>query len=117
MEETLVRLCHPHIMDVIGASLEATHELTLYYEVINDEGKFSVLESTDLFIPDLKCRLLIPQDHLIKLQIINNIEVSLIITWEKSVLELSDQVPITIHYDQTNHLPMLHTYNSIYSTA
>ena len=50
-------------MDGIGSSLEETHEGTLHYEVINDKGKVSVLEGNGLFIPDLKCRLLIPQDN------------------------------------------------------
>ena len=39
MEGTLVRLCHPHLMEIIGSSLEATHEVTLHYDLINNEGK------------------------------------------------------------------------------
>ena len=33
--ESLVQICHPHLMDSIGASLEATYEVNLHYEVIN----------------------------------------------------------------------------------
>ena len=65
-------LCHPHFMDVIVAPLETTYERTLCYEVINDEGKVSVLEVTGLFMPDLKCRLLIHNDHFMDLQILDN---------------------------------------------
>ena len=38
-------------------------------------------------------------------------------TWDKYVLNLSYQVTITIHYEKTTQLPMLHAYNSIYSTT
>ena len=62
-----MQLCHSHVMDVIGASLEENHEATLYYEVINDEGKVPALEGTFLFMPDLKCRLLCPQDRFMDL--------------------------------------------------
>ena len=37
-------------------------------------------------------------------------------TWEKYVLKISDQVTITIDYENTTHLPMMHDYKSIYST-
>ena len=39
VEGTLVQLCHTHPVNGIGASLEAKHEVTLHYEVINDKGK------------------------------------------------------------------------------
>ena len=38
-------------------------------------------------------------------------------TWGKSILKLSEQVPITIKYGQTTHLPMLHVYKIIYRTT
>ena len=117
MEETLVRLCHPHIMDVIGASLETTHGVTFHYEVIIDKGKVSVLEGTGLFMPDLKCRLFIPKDNLMDLQRLKKPEGSFAVIWEKSVLKISDHMPITINYDQKNHLPVLDSYKSLYSTA
>ena len=94
-----------------------THELTLHYEVINNEEKFSDLEGTVIFMPELKCRLLIPQYHLMELQRLNNPEVSFTMTWYKSVLELSYQVPITIHYEQIAHIPVLHIYKRIYNTV
>ena len=50
-------------MNGSGASLEAIHEGTIHYEVINNEVKVSFLEDTRIFVPNLKCRLLIPQDH------------------------------------------------------
>ena len=62
-----MQLCHPQLMDGIGAYLEKTDEVTLEYDVINDEGKISFLEGTGLFIPDLKVILLIPQDHFMDL--------------------------------------------------
>ena len=67
MEGTLVRLCHPHLMDKIGAPLEANNDETLHYEVINDKGEVSVLEGTGLFMPDLKFRLFYPQGHFMEL--------------------------------------------------
>ena len=51
-----------------------------------------------------------------EIQILNNPSDSFTVTWDKSILELSDQVPITINYEQKTHLPMLHAYKSIYST-
>ena len=41
-------------MDGIGDSLEATHEVTLHYEVINYEVKVSVMEGTCIFMTELK---------------------------------------------------------------
>ena len=104
-------------MDRIGASLEATHEVILHYKVINNEGKVSVLVITGLFMPDLKCILLSPQDHLMDLQILKNLEGYFTVTWYKYVINISDQVPITINYEQTNQLLIVHAYNSIYRTA
>ena len=63
-----MHICHPHIVDVISASLEATNKVTLHYEVINYEGKVSVLEGTGIFMLDLNCRLLRPQYHFMDLQ-------------------------------------------------
>ena len=103
-----MHICHPHIVDVISASLEATNEVTLCYKVINYEGKVSVLEVTGLFMLDLNCRLLRPQYHFMEPQRLNNPEISFSVTWEKSVLNISEHVPITINYEQTTHLPMLH---------
>ena len=65
----------------ISAYLEDTHDVTLHYEVINDEGKVSVLEVTVLFMPDLKYILLIPQDNFIELQIFENPEGSFTMSW------------------------------------
>ena len=104
-------------MEGIADSLEATHQGTLYYEVINDEGKFSVLEGTDIFMPDLKCRLLGPQDHFMDLQRLDNQEGSSTVTWEKSTLKIYDQVTITINYEQTTHLPIFNDYKIIYSNS
>ena len=104
-------------MDEIVSSLEADHEVILNCEVINDDGKVSVLKGNGIFMPDLKCRLLIPQDHFMKLQRLNNPKFSFTTTLDKSILKLSDQVPITIHYEKTTGLQMLHDYRIIYITA
>ena len=87
-----MQLLYTQLMEDIGASLESTHEVNLHYEVIIDEGKVSV------FIPELKFRLLTPKDNLMELQRLENIEGSLNVTWDKSVLKISYQVPITTHY-------------------
>ena len=50
-------------------------------------------------------------------QRLNNSEGSCNAIWDKSDLNISDQVTITIHYDQTTHLTMLHDYNIIYITT
>ena len=68
VEGTLAQLFHPHLMGGIGSTLEENHERTLHYEVINYSGKVSVLEGTDIFMPDLKCRILSPKDHFVYLQ-------------------------------------------------
>ena len=77
-------------MDGIGASLESAHELTLHYKFINDEGKVSVLEGPDLFMANLKCILLIPQDNLMKIQRIGNKEGYFTVISENYVLKISD---------------------------
>ena len=89
VEGTLVQICHTHLLDSIGAYLEATHEGNLQYGVINNEGKVSVLEGTDIFMPGIKCRMLIPQDNFMDMQIIKNPERSFTMNWNKSVLKLS----------------------------
>ena len=66
---------------------------------------------------DLKCRLLIPQDNFMVIQILKKPKISFTVTWENSILELYEQVHIMIKYDQTTHLSMLHDYNSIYRTS
>ena len=48
---------------------------------------------------------------------LNLLEVSFTVTWCKYVLKISHQVPITIRYDQTNHLHIMHAYRIMYSTA
>ena len=68
-------------------------------------------------MPDLKLSLLIPHDYFMYLQIIENNELSFTLNWYNYILKLSDQVPITINYEQKPHLPMLHVYKIIYSTA
>ena len=40
-------------------------------------------------------------------QRLDNIEGSFNINWDKSVLEISDQVPIDINYENKTNLPML----------
>ena len=65
-------------------------------------------------MPDLKCILLIPQDHFMELQRLDNIEGFFNVTWDKYVINLFDQVPITINYKHTTHLPMVHAYKIIY---
>ena len=104
-------------MGSIIASSEETHEATLHYKVIKYEGKVSVLEGTGLFMPDLKYRLFIPKDNLMDLQRLKKPEGSFAVIWEKSVLKISDHMPITINYEQKNHLPVLDSYKSLYSTA
>ena len=47
----------------------------------------------------------------------NNPEGTLIVTWDKSVLMISDQVPIVIHYEHTTHLTMLNAYKRIFRTV
>ena len=94
-----MKICHPHLMDGIGASLEATHEVNLHCEVINNEGNVSVLEGTGIFMPDLNCRHLIPQACFMKLQRLNETKGSFAMIWYESVLNISDHVPITIHYE------------------
>ena len=47
------------------------------------------------------------------LQRLKNPEGSFTMIWYKSVLNLSYHVHITIIYDQTTHLPMMHAYKSI----
>ena len=37
--------------------------------------------------------------------------------WDKSVLKLYDQVPITIYYEKTTNLTTMHDYNIIYRTV
>ena len=114
---TLVWIYDPNITDVICASLEAIHELTLHYELINVEDKVSVLEGTGLFMFGLKYRLLSTQDHFMDLQRRKKTEGSSTVTWYKSVLKLSNQLDITVHYKQITHPHMLHSYNIIYSTV
>ena len=97
VEGILVPLYHPHPMDVIGASSEATHWVTLHYEYIHHEGTVSILEGTGLFILKLKCRLLIPQEQFMKLQRLKKPEGSFTMTWDKYVLKLSCKVNITIY--------------------
>ena len=80
-------------MDIIGASLESTNDGTLHYEVINNEGKVIVLEGVGVFMYDLKCRLLRPQDHFMDIQRLKKPEVSFTMIWDNSLLKLSDQVP------------------------
>ena len=41
-------------MDRVGASSEATLKVNIHFEVINNEGKVSVLEGTVMFMIDLK---------------------------------------------------------------
>ena len=36
LEGTLVRLCHPHLMEIIGDFLEAINDVIHQYEVINN---------------------------------------------------------------------------------
>ena len=105
-------------MDGIGASLEATHDGTIQYEVINNEVKFSVLEGTGIFMPNFKYRLLIPQDNFIEIQTLKKTSVSFAKNWYKSVLNKSDQVHIIIHYKHKTHLPipMQYSFKIIYST-
>ena len=55
-------------MDSIGDSFEATHEGTLHYELINDEGGVLGMEGTGIFMPEIKCRLLIPKDNFMEFQ-------------------------------------------------
>ena len=81
--------------------------------MINDKGNVSVLEDNGLIMPELKCRLLRPQDHFIELQILEKLEGSFPVTWDNSVLNLSYHVIITINYEQTTHILMLHDYKSI----
>ena len=103
-------------MDRVGASSEATLKVNIHFEVINNEGKVSVLEGTGIFIPEIKCRLLSPQDRFMELHILENTEGPFNVTWDKSILKISDQVPIIINYEQKTHFTMLHAYKSIYST-
>ena len=51
------------------------------------------------------------------IQILKKAEVSFTVTCYNYVLKLSKQVPIIIHNEQTNHLPILHANKSIYSTV
>ena len=76
-----MQLCHTHLMDGIGASLEAKHDGTLHYEVINYEDKVTVLEGNGIFMPDLKCRLLRPKYHFIELQRFDNPDGSFTVAW------------------------------------
>ena len=108
VDGNIVWLCHTHLMKGIGASLEATHEVTLHYEVINYKGKVSVLEGAGLFMPDLKYRHLIPKDNFMDLQRLKNLEGSFTATWEKSVLNIYGQVHITINYEHKTHLHIMH---------
>ena len=52
-----------------------------------------------------------------ELQRLNKPEGSFALTWDKSVLKLSDQVPITIHYEKTSNPTMMNYYKRIYRTA
>ena len=67
-------------------------------------------------MPDLKCRMLIPQDNLIDLQRLENPQGYFNMTWNKYVLNSSEKAPTTIKCEHKTQLPMLHAYKSIYST-
>ena len=56
-----------------------------------------------------------PSLNFIDLQRLRKQEVSLTMTWDKYVLNLSDQVTITIKYEHTTHIPTMYDYKSIYS--
>ena len=107
VEGTLMQLCHTQLMDIIGDYLESTNEATIHYEVINNDEKVSIPEGTGLFMTDLKCRLLIPQDNFMDIQRLNKPEVPFAVNWENSILKISDQVTITINCEHTTHLTML----------
>ena len=109
MEGNLARILNSHLIDIIDVSLEVTNDGTFHYEVINYEEKVSVPEGTGIFMPELKCRIYIPQDHFIDYQRIKKPESSFTVTWNKSVLNLSDQVTINVNHDHTTNLTMLHT--------
>ena len=61
-------------MDGTSDPFEENHEVTIKYKVIIDEGNVSVLEGTDIFMPDIKCKILSPQDNLMYIQRLDNPE-------------------------------------------
>ena len=59
-------------------------------------------------MPDLNWRLFIHQDNFIELQRLKNPEIYFTVTWDKSLLKLYAQVPITINHEQTTHLAIMY---------
>ena len=68
-------------------------------------------------MPDLKFRMLSPQDNIMEIQILYKPEAYLTLTWDNYFPKLSLKVPITINHENKTHHPMMHDYKRIYSTT
>ena len=112
--ESLKDLDSPNQMEGIGGSLTATKEGKVRYEVINDSGEISVIETNAFYMPKLKCRLFSPQTYLAEFQD-ENMEVSF--TYKKMKLKINKKETISVDYNEKTRLPILTAYENVIGTA
>ena len=114
---SLVPLDYPLPMDGVAGTLFATHKGILQYELLNDEGGLTTLETQGLYVPKLECRLFSPQDLFGELWEQGGEEGTLEVKFSACVLKLPNQGPVTISFDPVTHLPIIQAFKSTNKTA
>ena len=117
LKGTLQKLSTPKAMDGVGGSLHATHKGLLRYEVITDNGELEVIEAKGYYMPELHCRLFSPQVYFQQLIEKGLGKGCLGIEYDKSTLEFPSGKKLTVGYESTVKLPVMHAFDSALETA
>ncbi len=115
---TLKSLDDPVSMDGIGATLKATHKGVLKYEFVKDDGTLGTFEGYGLYLPDMSCRLFSPQIYLeAHKKTFGKPPGHFEIHWDHSCFAFTDGSMVTMQFDNTTHLPILHTFQDATKVA
>ena len=109
---SLMDLVTPLSMEGIAGKLIVKQKGTIQYEVINNAGELSVLDTKGYYLPGLQLRLFRPQAYLNEHQ-----GGQYTLDWDKSYLQLKIGEKITISYHSRTYLLILQGFTNAMKTA
>jgi hypothetical protein len=114
---TLKEMKVPRPMAGAGGMTFATHEGTVAFEVLADNGTVHPLETTSYFVPGLDCRLLSPQTYFIEQKKRNNTKCKLEMDHTGTAFAFDKDTRATMPHDPYINLPRLRAYHDTMKTA
>jgi hypothetical protein len=91
-----------------------------YYELLTDDGKVHVLDTTAYYMPELPCRLFSPQAHFRELVVLGNdpnAKAAFTVKHHQALVTWETSKTTTLNHCEFTHLPRLRVYSAALNSA